>query len=689
MIRSIRAFSFGLVATCLLGAVGAKAQVTAEDAACRAALRKNAFKLGVTTMRTIDACIKDALAGNVPADKDCNTWTVADSGGQIAGAIAKLRSGIHPTCLALPADIVAGATQCPSPGDASDAGGATDALDTLDELADCQGDINTEGIEPLRKYILSPSVERILAHPNASNIAKCANAIGKGATKLWSVLSKERGKCQSASDEEAGPYGYGPGGSGCYDYDRGRIASAVTKLKHRIKKACGDTGLTTSELALLGTCGDSNITVIQACVPQAVKKKANGVTASSYEFTGVCPVAAKLSANAGAAGGEVRSRTSLDTGWTGLGHDAEIVNGFAAWVNLDCSDDCGSCAITANCDEDNCRCNNDPSIRCHTPFATGGVCGGTNVCDVHFGPPLPLAAGGVATCVTNIIKQELVGSGDAGRGTSMTEVKDIAKVFLGISQTAPCPTCTGATVGANGICNGGQRNGLACETSAVSPAFGNVSYDCPPELAKNATGAGLELRFSLTSGSVSLPFGDACDSPLDALNCACGACSLNPLIPCQTDDDCLGFGTCNNAGGPARQPNACSDLNCSFDADAGPGEGSCDAGPTDRFCDGALKGNGDGFVTCASNADCAASVGGTCSLSKRRPCFLDPIAATGVAGTEGAELVTVFCSGPTTAPGVNAAGGIPGPTRLRLDLDYTTYCPDRLTHYEFNGANCP
>lgn len=684
-VRKVSAF---IAAAALVATAGtASAQITKEEAGCRAAIQKNSQKLGSTVNKTVDGCWKSVLGGKIAANTVCNSMA-ADGKGKIAGAIGKVGPGVDKKCV--PADvptlIATSYPNCPSPADGADAGGATTGVDTFAELSACEVDINSDAVFTLRDYILRPNAAAILAHPNVKGITACVNAIAKGATGIWNATSKERGKCQATSDKAAGPYAYG-----CSTFDaNGKIAGAVTKLADGITKSCAP--LSAAELGLVGTCSTSTAANgILACVSNAAKKNASGATAAAFEFAGVCPSEVQVSVRSGTGGGAVLSSTALDAGWTGFGHDADVVDGFKARVNLSCSsNDCSSCTVTSNCDEGNCRCSNDPTIVCSTPFVAGGPCG-AGTCEVHFGPPLALAAGGVATCVTNIIKTELVGTADAGTGESNTVVNNIAKVHTGgtATQLVPCPTCSGATIGAVGTCAGGENNGDPCTTNAVNPTFGNTSYDCPPATATNVTGAGLKIDLTLTDGVVSLPFGDSCDAPLGALACACGGCSLDPLKACKVDADCVGFGTCNNAGGPPRQPNGCADLTCNADG-AGTGEGTCNAGPDDTYCDGKTKASGEGYVTCLTNADCGPAVGGgTCSLTKQRDCYLNPITADGVAGIDGAELVSTFCSGPTTSASVNSAGGIPGAGRVRLEFNFNGLCSDGVTPYELGGSNCP
>ena len=655
------------------------AAMTKEDASCRATIQKNAGKLGQTTAKTLAGCVKNALKAG---SGNCSTIAAADTGGKVVGAAGKVGPGIAKKCVdATNAAQLAAMANCPSPADADDAGGATSGVDTFAEVSNCEITYNTKNLEPMWNYILSPNYAAISANPNAKTISACANAIAKGASGLWATVSKTRGKAQATIDKGL-PASYAYVSSTA---DDGKINGSAAKLVDGMAKSCA--GITPSEFHLIGAC-DNTLTGAEACTISAVKKNASGATALAFAMAGNCPTTVKVVVNGGAAGGQVLTNTSLDTGWTGFGHNADVVDGFTSRVSLDCTpggDDCSNCNVTANCTEGNCRCANDPSISCSTPFVTSGACG-ANLCIVLFGPPLPLAAGGVATCVVNTIQTPFTGQADVGTGESTTPILNIAKVHLGISQTQPCPTCSGSTIGAAGTCSGGQRNRSACVTNAINTSFGNTSYDCPPTTALNITGAGLKVDLTLTDGAVSLPFADTCDSPLGAYNCACGACSLDPTKGCKVDADCTGFGTCNNAGGPPRQPNACSDLVCS---NVG-GKGVCNAGPADSFCDGALKTNGDGYIPCFTNGDCTPLGAGNCSATTtNRPCYLNPITADGTPGQDGAELVSAFCSAPTASGSVNAAGGLPGAGRVKLDFDFTGYCSDGTTQFELGGNNCP
>jgi hypothetical protein len=89
-------------------------------------------------------------------------------------------------------------------------------------------------------------------------------------------------------------------------------------------------------------------------------------------------------------------------------------------------------------------------------------------------------------------------------------------------------------------------------------------------------------------------------------------------------------------------------------------------------CDGALRANGDGYVLCSDDSECeVGAIGfdaGSCTQTQPRPCFLDPIVATGVPDPDQTVLVSAFCVPPTSSSGVNAATGLPGPSRTTVEL---------------------
>jgi hypothetical protein len=674
-VSSLKAAAFFTVAA-YAASVGIAHAVplTADDTKCRATVAKNVVKLGSTISKAFDGCIKDRVKNLTGA---CATTATADLKSKVAGTKAKLAEavgGAKTKCL-LPDHALSLAEHqiCGTPNGA--------AITDFSSVATCVNDITDKNIERWRNAIMSPNYA--LA---AGDIGKCINAIAKNATKLFSTIQKEQSKAQNTSDKALGDSNYNNPGD-----PSGKIGTATTGLASGITSACSV--LTPADWAVVRAC-DDDLTGVIDCVTDKTTAAGQGLVASAYDQPGSCPASVEVKIHHGGQGGADLGATELDVGWTGFGHDADVIDDFVGAVDISCGaapDDCTTCSATASCSEGNCRCSNSITTLCTQPFGEDGIgveeCGAAD-CRLFFGPSLPLSAAGTPTCVVNEIVSELVNTANIATGESDTAIDNVAIVHLGINQAQPCPTCVAS------LCDGGARDGLACSIDGTSP-FGDVSYDCPPDALDNISGAGLQISLDLTDDAVSMPFALACDSPLGAFACACSTCSLDNSVPCNSNAECsgLGLGVCRVDGlhgGVSRQPNGCNDLTCN---DQGGEEGECNAGPNDLYCDGFLKGSGGGIITCASNTDCSAGTtgvvggAGNCSLTEPRSCFLDPIDVDGTPGSEGAVLVSNFCSPPTASGAVNGAAGTPGPARLSLDFEFVGRCADGSI-WGTGGANC-
>jgi hypothetical protein len=406
------------------------------------------------------------------------------------------------------------------------------------------------------------------------------------------------------------------------------------------------------------------------------------------------------------------STAQLDTGWVGFAHDAKIIDRGKVSVATDCGGNtrpCGVCNLTgpiANPNvnagvSNNHRCTGDTSVEC---TATAD-CSGKGTCEWFFGAPLPLAAGGVSTCVVNQVVGTVTGTANIETGAGATNVHLVSGVFLGPGLDQPCPTCEGDTTIAdgnrNGTCSGGDRDGQSCDVGGTSLTFepkGKTSFDCPP--TGGAQVAALPINLANSTGTTTLTLSAAspdCRAG-SGQKCFCDTCATLAAEPCSTNADCPGGAACgglrcrggtNNGAacatagratecpggacgvpGQATAPNSCnSGTTCS--AIAGSNSGECSGGPNDLFC-----APHDSFRGCAVDSECSFP-GDTCSGGKNRPCFLDngviggSVSATGavdtpVNGVAHPTLAALFCVGPTSAPSVNAAAGLPGLGRLQL-----------------------
>jgi hypothetical protein len=658
----------------------ADAQVTKDDAKCRATVQKNTGKLNATASKAIVGCWKSVLGGKI-GFTDCNDSATADTKGKIAKAASKLTGAVggpktkcddttHAAALAEYQD-------CPSPGTAGT------GMTTFAQVGVCLATIGQKMADNMHIVAMNPGateVAAILASANAKAITKCAGGLQKAFNKVLATVGKTEGGNQAkVLDKAGGAYDYGSSGAD----PKGKVAGTVTKLNDGIAKSCS--ALSQADFALLRTCGD--LTTVGACLEEIAKNGSSGVTAVSFEMPGVCPAEVLVTAKPRQSNGDTSQPTELDAGWTGFGHNAEIIT-FNGHVNLSCTDGtCSDCAVTVNCSSGNCRCDNDQSILCDEPFGPDADDCGGNDCNVYFGSPLPLSASGTPTCIQTRIVQELDGTADVGTGVSNTQVVNSSKVHTGINQTQPCPICSG------GLCDSGARSGLACVDGGVSPTFGATSFDCPPDPLANVSGSGLYIELNFSDAPPPLDANVPC-SLVGILDCHCQQCSGDTTIPCNSDAECAAAaaGTCTANTGAGNLPSNCNNA-CVVDGD---GQGKCDgAGPTQSFCDGFTHPDGTGIITCGTNADCAA-VGpttGDCTVSATQNCFGNSGDSINVAGTfgsqEGGVLGSTFCIPPTASGAINGAAGSPGPAALRIAWQYDGLCDDGVTPYTLGGTTCP
>jgi len=294
------------------------------------------------------------------------------------------------------------------------------------------------------------------------------------------------------------------------------------------------------------------------------------------------------------------------------------------------------------------------------------------------------------------LASDITGSANGETGEGVVAVDMRSQVHLGYSLTQPCPLCIGDIGLADGIKDGtcdsaGPGEGEPCDVIGLHPSFGpsvarGPSLDCPPNPLANISGTGLGIDLGMSTGTSSLGFDNACDAPLGFMDCACGTCSGDTGMPCRNDAECAdaGTGTCTSFGiGAARAPNSCATqgvpepLACSAtDPDGLYGE--CTYGPDDKFCDGQLRANGNGYIACNSDADCISVDSvcdggdcGGCTVEMRRKCFVDPIKTSGVPDTETPILSGQFCIPPVANVAINGAAGLPGAGRVTIEMDAT------------------
>lgn len=659
-------------------AVVVAAPVDAPGASCRAALAKSAAKLGATALKAIDGCMKSAVkagAGN------CATTVAVDTKGKIAAAAQKLLDVAAPggDCDDTAAAVALSEhLRCGPPIGTS--------LGTFAGVTSCLEDLYRADIESLRAAVLSPS---FAAAATDRAVARCVTTIAKTSTKLFRAVQKEKGLLQNAADRLGGDSGYVDAGD-----PNGKIARALDVLNTKLASACG--ALTASQWAAVGSC-DTTLSGVTSCVASKAVGHGHALIASAYDQPGICPSSIELEIAPRARDGAIVSASEIDAGWTGFAHDDELVDGTTLRLELDCGlagdNDCASCSVSFDCEGGNCRCSNDVSIECDEPFGPDADDCGGNVCRALLGPPQPVNHAGTPLCIQNELFEDVIGIAAVGNGDSVIDIALTERIHVGIAQDLPCPVCDGS------VCNGGARNGLPCDVDGIESYsdLGDLSLDCPPNALSDVSGSnGLRARATLQTGTSSLAATLPCDPPRGAESCLCSVCTGDATLACNSDAECAaaGAGTCRTDGlhpGVDREPNGCSDGIC-VDGGAGTGDGTCNAGPDDLYCDGYLESDGSGVLSCATDSDCTA-IGvpnaGNCTLVQRRRCFVDAIAAPGVADPETPVLAATYCVAPATAGFLNSMRGLPGPNRLVLDTNATRYCADDTTPWGPGGAICP
>ena len=730
--------AFAAIAGLLLSAAAPSDAIAAFDSdelRCRNTIAKSGTKMAKTAVKELGACHKKRDIGSLPPGTDCNSTLEADLKEKITKAESKLVLGASSRCAGLdPATL--GYTGCPVPCD-----GLVPSISTFEHVGECVACIVRTSVEDgVTNGHGNPGV------PIEGDDLKCHANIGKNLAKHMATVIGERVRCQRSA-EKAGETET----TGCEDTDpRGKIASVRGKVDTKVSALCENANLSGLDL-----CSDSNVAGLVACIFGDSEARGEKIFESFYKlapttggggptttiFTSTtstttttmgggsgqdpqCPNKNVLSllpatsdvvcsTNGDCAFGTCDpglgfcvTETELDTGWTGIAHNADINDAVPTIVDLECSGPapvCGQCTIQGfNAETGFCRCDGDMRTICDEPFqADADDCGGST-CNCFFGPPLPLSSGNTPACVVNRFAVDMTGTLnlDTGEGASSTELASV--VFLGENLIQPCPYCSGDVTPNDGVrdgtCVSGENAGQTCDANAnnltfPAPGGGDHSLDCMPDPGKNVSGTGLKIEIDQSTGSASLGSAVECGFPPFVFDeCHCGRCSNEVTTGCSSNDDCTGGGVCESAGSGQPFINQCAiDNVCN---DIGGGEAECNQGPNDKFCDAIVRKSGEGFITCISNLDCDASIigvdAGDCTLTAGRPCFTDTITAQGAPDPIYPLNVALFCVGQTSNPAINSVAGLPGPTRIRNAGESRAYCAsDPGVEYVPGVGGCP
>jgi hypothetical protein len=377
----------------------------------------------------------------------------------------------------------------------------------------------------------------------------------------------------------------------------------------------------------------------------------------------------------------------LDTGWTGAGHDATVISDGTVTVAVtSCtgsSPNCAVCSYVGPIDNApgqirNRRCSGDSSVPCPNGNAD---CTGLGTCKVFFGTYLPLAAGGVSTCVENTFNAGITGTANVDTGDSVGAASLTSRVFTGVTLANPCPQCLGdgpANDGTKGgTCSSGPRQGQSCDASGSSPNlfFGTTSLDCPPD--GGAVIAALPIDLSNTTGTKArtLSAGSpTCRAPgFGGNKCQCDTCNDAAGEPCASNADCPVSGRCaggSNAGKPCTTGSqcpggACSGRPCTLNTQCD--SGSCSGGVCTTaagICGGTsgqrCTGGANAGAPCSSTCAGGANVGAICASTSECPSSACTGAAQcpgGACNVTGQATKPNDCSDATCSPTDTCVGG--------------------------------
>jgi hypothetical protein len=413
------------------------------------------------------------------------------------------------------------------------------------------------------------------------------------------------------------------------------------------------------------TCGNGLLDAGEDCDPAGgtatscftASNTSSGITCNAVTCQCACPTKLEFVGTSGNLG-------VLDSGWTGQGHDSTVVDAGKVTVAVtSCpgsSRPCGVCSLSGPIQNVNAdagdinphRCTGNTRTKCNTT-ADCATAGGT--CEFFFGSPLPLAAGGVSTCVSNQINGTITGTANTETGSSATTAALISRVYSGPTSAGPCPKCVGDGAPNDnnraGTCDSGQNAGQTCDVNGQSPNlfWGKTSLDCPP-----LTGgliATLAIDLTNTTGTKTRTLSAA--SPncravgFTANKCICDTCNNANATPCSTNADCPASGRCTGGSGTFCIGGTNAGAACTV-ASQCPGGGACRV---------------SGGAPCTASTQCFG--GGTCN---GRPCTLGTDCGSGTCTSGFCSTTAGICGGTS---GQRCSGGTNG----GAPCSSSTQCP--------------
>jgi len=406
------------------------------------------------------------------------------------------------------------------------------------------------------------------------------------------------------------------------------VASTNTTLSGYLQ--CIDCGTVDAERVFRGlqACGNGKVEseLGEECDPPGSVGQCDGCQICLADCTCQSPPAINCTNTAGGPnliGVTVEKGGDLDAGWTGIGHNQGVVLKSQAFGCLD------------NCD-----------------LSTSSVCtgkGGTDLNGQTFGPPLPLLAENVATCVNNKLDGDIDFSFDVATGEATMKLSLTSEVFLTGDQRRPCPTCSGSFIGDAGKCSAGKNRGKSCTVEGLTEKFGNTSSDCPPEGGDRVGDVAVSLD-PVTSESITQKGALTCSGGGSAL-CVCKG---SPAVPSKPNG-------CDN-------PESCSPDNCPSDdpdnVKAGFDQACCKQGSKTIACFEIKPDADDNNIkkqTITRSGERAIPTGLTSGAAWPDTDY-PKIAADG-------KVASVFCIPATNENTIDTTSGLPGPGAFILPGD--------------------
>lgn len=660
---------------------------SSDDLECRNSLAKDAGKVVKAATKAIGSCYKGRIKQTTPESDDCYDMAVADQKGRVARSQGQLSKHAVERC-ASSTNILNEYVSCSATCQASL--GLSNPLSTASGVADCLNCTLVDAVVDSARDGLG--VPDVVAMADDTDTKRCARKAQQAYQKYLVAGLKEQVRCQSDQDEDLAVR---PSIDLCSvadpDPSTGKGAKLLAKAESAILDKCVE-----ADLAQVNACDTSDRTLLAACLASNFKVGLDQSFARTFGLeTTICPtrVTSQIQAGSNPFG---FSETELSVGHVGPGHRLDIPHGYQLSVDVTCPGSvagaCGSCTVDGISGDGAqydffTRCKDEPHVSCNLLFQNDPACTDSGLCTYFLGPPLAISTAGTFTTTLNALATDATGTVNPDDGTGQLNLDLRARAHNGVFQHQPAPLCVNDTTPQDGIKDGlcleGLNDGLPCDIQGFDVTFGNVSLDCPPNPLANISGDGLIIGLALSTGVSSMPFNTPCDDPLPpSIMCACAQCSGDVSLPCNSDQECAdaGAGACTTNGGGAahpRSPNSCDGGTCS----ALPGithRGECTVGPDDQFCDGFLRANGRGILSCTSDASCQGFEGGvqqvcpnddcgSCTIIERRSCFYDPIELTGTPDLTNPILGATFCLPPTSNAAVNSATGSPGPGVVRLE----------------------